>query len=720
MIVYSVDKAGTIPLGTTVLNIINSSAFTLSANPTQTNTAITTQFLTNTAFNAVATANVNNVSNLEYQIIKNEADFVSKTGTFDTDVKFIARYPGELGNSLRVSIVGTPNGHNSSVPLATYANGAAYAANSVASFKVASGGNTGAYSVIANANTNANLIATSHKSALVVNDLLEIGDPQYGTQFVKITSVGSITNYGTTNVNTTFDTNVGSNVVTLSSVTNLAAGMEVASVDGTGFSLLGARVVSVNATAAVLDKKYTGSANLVANNIAFFPRTAFTVSFEEPYTLAEDYTFSSSSATVNSIPRYWSYFNLVDQAPGQSDYQREFGNSAVNADELHIVVSDEDGNFTGVPGTVLEVYRGVSRATDAKTIDGATNYWKDVINDASQYVYAVNDLPGASSATAAQLTSSTLSTLSYDMVLGNDGKNEADISLSTLTTAYNKFASVEEVDVNLILQGRARTSVLANYLIDNIAEKRKDAVVFISPQKADVVNNVGFEADSIVTFRNNLRSSSYAMMDSGYKYMYDRYNDLYRWVPLNGDIAGLCARTDETNDPWWSPAGYNRGQIRNVVRLAYNPSKTDRDTLYKNGVNPVISERGQGTLLFGDKTLLSRPSAFDRINVRRLFIVLEKAISAAAKSSLFEFNDDFTRSQFKNLVNPYLRDVKGRRGITDFLVVCDDTNNTPEVIDRNEFVGDIYIKPARSINFIQLNFVAVRTGVAFSEVVGQF
>jgi len=214
--------------------------------------------------------------------------------------------------------------------------------------------------------------------------------------------------------------------------------------------------------------------------------------------------------------------------------------------------------------------------------------------------------------------------------------------------------------------------------------------------------------------------SSYAVMDSGYKYMYDRYNDLYRWVPLNGDIAGLCARSDVTNDPWFSPAGPARGQIKNIIRLAYNPSLTDRGTLYTNGINPVVTFPGQGTLLYGDKTLLSVASAFDRINVRRLFIVLEKAIATASKSTLFEFNDAFTRSQFKNLVTPYLRDIQGRRGITDFLVVCDETNNTPEVVDRNEFVGDIYIKPARSINYIQLNFVAVRTGIAFSEVVGQF
>jgi phage tail sheath protein FI len=236
----------------------------------------------------------------------------------------------------------------------------------------------------------------------------------------------------------------------------------------------------------------------------------------------------------------------------------------------------------------------------------------------------------------------------------------------------------------------------------------------------DVVDSAGSETTNIISTRNSYGSSSYMVMDSGYKYQYDKYNDVYRWVPLNGDIAGLAVRTDVERDPWFSPAGFNRGAIKNVIKLAWNPAKADRDELYKVGINPVVTFPGEGTVLYGDKTLLSRPSAFDRINVRRLFIVLEKSIARAARSTLFEFNDEFARSQFVNLIEPFLRDVQGRRGIYDFRVVCDTTNNTPEVIDRNEFVGDIYIKPARSINFIQLNFVAVRTGVSFQEVVGQF
>jgi hypothetical protein len=328
--------------------------------------------------------------------------------------------------------------------------------------------------------------------------------------------------------------------------------------------------------------------------------------------------------------------------------------------------------------------------------------------------------------TALLIANSTATTpKTFSFVNGSDGDDESNVAIARLTAAYDLFASAEEVDISLILTGKSRGGTngeqLANYLIDNIAESRRDCVVFVSPDRDDVVTNGGKdEAQDIVTFRNSLRSTSYAVLDSSYKYMYDKYNDVYRYVPNNGDTAGLMVRTDTERDPWWSPAGYNRGGIKNVIKLSYNPPKADRDQLYKNGINPVCTFPGQGTILFGDKTMLSKPSAFDRINVRRLFIVLEKAIATAAKFTLFEFNDAFTRAQFKAMVEPFLRDVQGRRGITDFKVVCDETNNTGEVIDRNEFIGDIYIKPARSINFIQLNFVAVRTGVDFTEVVGKF
>jgi phage tail sheath protein FI len=299
--------------------------------------------------------------------------------------------------------------------------------------------------------------------------------------------------------------------------------------------------------------------------------------------------------------------------------------------------------------------------------------------------------------------------------------NGSDVSPSdgNLQTGYDFFKNVDSVDISLILTGGS-SNVVSKYVVDNIAETRKDCVVFISPIKTDVINQVGSEVTKITTTRNGFNASSYAFMDCNWKYQFDKYNNVYRWVPLNGDIAGLCVRTDQQRDPWFSPAGFNRGQIKNVTKLAWNPNKSQRDDLYKIGVNSVVSFQGDGVVLYGDKTMQTKPSAFDRINVRRLFIVLEKAIARAAKYSLFEFNDEFTRAQFKSLVEPYLRDVQGRRGIFDFKVVCDTSNNTPEVIDRNEFVGDIYIKPARSINFIQLNFVAVRTGVSFETIVGRF
>jgi len=379
--------------------------------------------------------------------------------------------------------------------------------------------------------------------------------------------------------------------------------------------------------------------------------------------------------------------------------------------QVHLAVLDADGSFTGTADTVLEVWTDVDTVSGATTEDGTNNYLVDVLNTRSRYV---NITEGT------DISGWTALDWSETLAGGTDGSSENDIAVATLQAGYDEYDSADNVDVSLILGGVSRGATLSTYLIDNIAEVRKDCVVFISPEKADVVDNAGSEASAVIAFRNSISSSSYAVMDSGYKYRYDKYNDKYVWTPLNGDVAGCCVRTDDTRDPWWSPAGYQRGRIKNVVKLAWNPNKANRDLLYKADVNPVVLESGQGTVLFGDKTLLGRPSAFDRINVRRLFIVLEKAISRAAKNMLFEFNDEFTRAQFINLVEPFLRDVQGRRGIYDFRVVCDETNNTAEVIDRNEFVGDIYVKPARSINFIQLNFVAVRTGVEFEEIVGRF
>jgi len=418
----------------------------------------------------------------------------------------------------------------------------------------------------------------------------------------------------------------------------------------------------------------------------------------------------------------WAYASQFTATPNTSSYV--FNKSGLTSnDEIHIVVVDANGAISGTAGTVLEKYPFVSKASDAKDDSGNSNYYKNVIAAQSQWVHwlahpATANL-GSGTAWGSTANVSLFKTLTAPTTFSFSGGSDGTTSVANTTTGWDQFKNSEAIDVSLLVTGTGN-STIATYVISNIAETRKDCVAFISPPAANVVNNPGSEAAAVVAFRNGLTSSSYAVIDSGYKYQYDKYADLYRWIPLNGDIAGLCARTDTERDPWFSPGGLNRGIIKNVVKLAWNPTKTDRDTLYSAGVNPVVSFPGEGTVLFGDKTMLAKPSAFDRINVRRLFIVLEKAIARAARFSMFEFNDQFTRAQFVALVEPFLRDVQGRRGITDFRVVCDVTNNTSQVIDSNQFIGDIYIKPARSINFIQLNFVAVRTGVSFNEVVGQF
>ena len=427
---------------------------------------------------------------------------------------------------------------------------------------------------------------------------------------------------------------------------------------------------------------------------------------------------SSNAVAYNTL---WEYSKEFNGVPGTSAYA---SNVMGANDEMHIIVVDEDGKFTGVADTVLEKFPYLSKASDAKNDDGSSNYYVNVINQKSRYIYMINSALDSSGVPNTATWGHTASNTTFGQglyVFTSSLKNGAD-GLPTdgdIIRGYDEFANPEAIDVSLIMTGAANT-VVSKYIVDDIAESRRDCVAFISPKMDDVVDNYGNEVTDIVSTRNEYNSSSYAVMDGNWKYQFDKYNNVYRWVPLNGDIAGLCVRTDFERDPWFSPAGFNRGHIKNAVKLAWNPGKGNRDDLYVAGVNPVVSFPGEGVVLYGDKTMLAKPSAFDRINVRRLFIVLEKAIARAARYSLFEFNDEFTRAQFVALVEPFLRDVQGRRGIYDFRVICDTTNNTPERIDRNEFWGDIYIKPARSINFIQLNFIAVRTGVAFEEIVGKY
>ena len=434
------------------------------------------------------------------------------------------------------------------------------------------------------------------------------------------------------------------------------------------------------------------------------------------------------------IRRRWRFSDLFDSAPGTSDWS--IANARGELDELHVAVYDKTGDITGydvdVKGqrtsSVIEVWPSMSKNSAAKTTQGGGNYYPDVIFRGSGFIYWTDHISGGTNwgtdiATGTDYT--VVAGVNSDTLTG--GTDDYSVTAGEIELAYDKFADTENLDINLIMGGpssgvadtEAGQDTLVTMITD-LCELRRDCVGFVSPYRGATVGVTSSitQTENVKNAFDKCPSSSYMVFDSGYKYMYDKYNDVYRFVPLNGDTAGLCANTDAVADPWFSPAGYNRGGVRGAVKLSYNPMKADRDILYKARINPVVDFPGQGVTLFGDKTALSKPSAFDRINVRRLFLVLEKAIATASKFQLFEFNDEFTRAQFRNLVEPFLRDVQGRRGIFDFRVICDTTNNTGEVIDRNEFIGDIYIKPARSINFITLNFIAVRTGVAFSEVGG--
>jgi phage tail sheath protein FI len=543
---------------------------------------------------------VANAANTQNTVINNQDDYDANYSSGITGVgAWVGKYPGNLGNNLRVSVCLTANAYES-----TLAGWASFSNNS----------------------TTVNF-ATSVSGKAAVGDILVIGPDR---QQLKVASVGS-------------------NTITLQT-------------------------------------KYIGN-----------------------------------TGTQTGTTRRWEYYNYVPSAPGTTTEAGQYGGSG---DEMHVVVVDAKGGITGTANTILEVFPGLSKARNARSADGTAITYSSYINQNSRWIWWASHLTGI---TGSRNVNSGFAwgagiqsvPLNYTFANGRDGGNPRP---ADYINGYNLFRNAESVDVSLIIGG-ASTSTVALHIINNITEYRKDCIAVFSPRQADVVNNSGYagaEVDDIVTFRNLLPSTSYAVMDSGWKYQYDKYNDVYRYIPCNGDVAGTMVRTDIDRDPWYSPAGFNRGQIKNTVKLAFNPNKSERDALYKAGINPIATFPGEGTILFGDKTMLTKPSAFDRINVRRLFIVLEKAIATAAKYTLFEFNDAFTRAQFKSLVEPFLRDVQGRRGITDFRVVCDETNNTPEVIDRNSFIGDIYIKPARSINFIQLNFVAVRTGVDFTEVVGKF
>lgn len=437
-------------------------------------------------------------------------------------------------------------------------------------------------------------------------------------------------------------------------------------------------------------------------NSALITSHAYDITLASPYRLAE------TSLNKLKISRKWAYSKSFVTAPSTGNY--------------HIAVIDEDGLISGDAGTLLEIYSNVSTTPTAKLADGRTNYYKEVIAQDSAWVKVANTTHFEAQTAQYESLGTNVGGLTGDLDdnsanVGTDGRTESTATLSDLASAYDLFKSSNEIDISFVLGGKSDDAGnLATYLISNIADYRKDAVAFVSPSKADVVDESKSETKlaNIIAFKNSLPASSYYVMDSGYKYRYDRYNDVYRYTPLNGDIAGLASRVE----PFESPAGFRKGVIKNVVKLAFNPNKAQRDQLYSSNINPVMAQVGRGIVLFGDKTGLGANSAFDSINVRRLFIAVEKAIANAAEGFLFELNDEFTQSQFKGIVEPFLRDIQGKRGIVDFRVVSDTTVNTPAVIDQGKFRANIFIKPARSINVIELTFVATRSGVEFDEIVG--
>lgn len=423
--------------------------------------------------------------------------------------------------------------------------------------------------------------------------------------------------------------------------------------------------------------------------------------------------------TTNSDTQ-WTTFTDTYGVPGTSSFASSLG--ATN-DELHVIVIDATGKWSGTPGTVLETFLGVSKAKNAKNADGTTNYWKNVVNNKSQYVWVGTSETASAFFTGSQawdtdaVTTSSFKQLInlQDYVLSGSSQNTpSDATISATFEEY--FTNAEEVDVSLLIAGNI-SAAEAKKVVE-IAANRQDCIAFVSPS-ATTIGSYGSSSATIFSaikdYKTTVGNSSYGVMDGNAKYQYDRFNDRFLYVPLCGDIAGCCVRTDNTKEPWYSPAGYDRGRINNIVKLAWNPSKEYRDDLYNLSINPVVTFQGTGAILFGDKTLQTKASAFDRINVRRLFNVLEKTIATAAKFQLFEFNDAFTRSQFRQLVDPFLREVQGKRGVSSYALVCDESNNPPSVIDQNQFVADIFIAPARSINFIRLNFVATPTGVTFAE-----
>ena len=608
-------------------------------------------------------------------------------------------------------------------------------------YSISPSGGTGAtFSVAVASNGNAVITVTSGGTGYDVNDTITIADAQLGSggaaaltfDVASVEDAIQIKNedhYNEQYSNGAASVGVwaakypgvlGNNLkVVMADVTSTSntsvASIALDSADSAGDRTQEGCSVSISAPNISPSIQATATVTVTGGNI-----TAITVvnpgfGYTQPPTITVTADGTGAVAATATLSSEWVYRDEFDDIPGTSSWVSDQGGLY---DELNILIIDEDGGISGTAGTVLEKFAGVSKAFDAKDDLNQTNYYKNVINDRSKWIWWMDHPTGMSNwgESGVGKTFDVFTVNESQKSISLTGAVDESPTTGILQQGYDLFGNDELVDVSLLMCSAHPTSV-GDYVIDNICEVRKDCIAFISPQRGSVVNNEGDEVTDIIgqTDFGAYTRSSYSVFDSGWKYMYDKYNDRYIYAPLNGDVAGCCVITDLGDDPWFSPAGLNRGIIKNAIRLAWSPRKAQRDTLYQRGVNPVINTPEAGIVLFGDKTMLGKPSAFNRINVRRLFIVLEKAIATAAKFQLFEFNDAFTRAQFVALVEPFLRDVQGRRGIIDFRVVCDETNNTPQVIDSNEFRADIYIKPARSINFITLTFIATRTGISFEE-----
>ena len=587
-------------------------------------------------------------------------------------------------------------------------------------------------------------------------------NPGYWAEGLKVCMIDNFADQTLTGVSTA-SASVGYGVTqTLSGIipgvgtTTSASGYLKGIITGLGSSTIHVKVVSKVVDGVETTQEYTelGVYAFAASSLNVVNSSGVTTATILPVSTVDWYSTQNILDTSRGDAVTLSWKSIANK-PRTNGYVQERGGAN---DSVHVVVVDSKkaGNITGTSQSILEKFLNVSKATDTNISPSQNIYYKDYIAVNSQYVYpgksvgdapdaywgtspvsvkftsgfsAQNILSGGWGTVAESTTFNSIGNVFYTLTGGTDysGTNNVGgfaVSLTDLTDGYDYLADETLVPLNFLLQGstalgKDQEQAKANYLI-SIAESRKDCVAFISPSRELVVNvtSPATQLSNILSFFSPLTSSSYAVFDSGYQYVYDRYNQQFVYIPCSGDVAGLCARTDIDQYPWYSPAGSVRGGIKFAIKLAFNPDQTSRDSLYSQRINPIISSPGAGMILFGDKTALSYQSAFDRINVRRLFITIEQAIKGAANAQLFEFNDATTRANFINIVEPYLRDVQIKRGITDYLLVCDDTNNTPDVIDRNEFIADIYVKPARSINFIGLNFVATRTGVSFETVVG--